>query len=677
MKSIRKITVMAICLTLVLGSLSFSYADSFGGGKEMTEYLASQWGSHIGISTDFDDYWDGSVDKSWYDDDSDYFEIYTAAQLAGLAELVNGGKDFRDKRISLEADIYFAKDGKNTPRIGEYKWRSWPLKDEYDEFAGSFFGNGHTIYYDRGGSESDGSGLFGYTKKAEICDLAVSGICEGDNMTGGIVGWMQGGRIYNCVCDVFVRDATDNDEGGIVGKAENAVIESCTFMGTVKSGDVESNRGGIVGYFKNSEVRYCVNTGDIKASGFDAGGIVGENNDGIVEYCYNTGNIGDRNGFWDLDYVGGIVGNNSGTVRYCVNSGDLNSNGDGTGGIVGLNGDDVYYCFNNGTVNGDEAAGITCTDNSGRTRDCYNAGKVDADNLIAIDSKCRDATAMQHNYRGYVNYSLKGACKENSRGKWFSEEDFEYFDLDALLNGEDPLAEAKEIKAAQQEQKRLEEEERLRLEEEERLRLEEEERLRLEEEQKLKEAGKLKADAPLIGGMPKEGEEPKEGETPQVGEEPKEGETPQIGEEPKEGEAPQDGEEPKEEMLKEGETPKEELPKEGEAPEADQPEAGDAGAPEGENPEAGGDAEGPEGENPEAGGEAVGSDAAAGEGGDADGEGAGEGGDANGISDDEDYDYDEGQAGSTFEEYGPAIIVVALILVIAAAFFAIRRKKSV
>ena len=676
MKSIRKITVMAICLALVLGSLSFSYADSFGGGKEMTEYLASQWGSHIEISTDYDDYWDGSVDKSWYDDDSDYFEIYTAAQLAGLADLVNGGKDFKGKRISLEADIYFAKDGKNTPRIGEYKWKSWPLKDEYDEFAGSFFGNGHTIYYDRGGSESDGSGLFGYTKKAEICDLAVSGICEGDNMTGGIVGWMQGGRIYNCVCDVFVRDATDNDEGGIVGKAENAVIESCTFMGTVKSGDVESNRGGIVGYFKNSEVRYCVNTGDIKASGYDAGGIVGENNYGIVEYCYNTGNIGDRNGFWDLDYVGGIVGNNSGTVRYCVNSGDLDSNGDGTGGIVGINGDDVYYCFNNGTVNGDEAAGITCTDNSGRTRDCYNAGKVDADNLIAIDSNCRDATAMQHNYRGYVNYSLKGACKENSRGKWFSEEDFEYFDLDALLNGEDPLETAKEIKAEAEAQLKLKEEERLKLEEE-RLRLEEEERLRLEEEQKLKEAGKLKADAPLIGGMPKEGEEPKEGETPQVGEEPKEGETPQIGEEPKEGEAPQDGEEPKEgeapqdgEEPQEGETPQAaEEPKEGETPQdGEEPEDGEEPQA-GETPQAGEEPE--DGEEPQAG--ETPEDGETPEG----GETPEDGGEPQGVVDDEEYDYDEGQAGSTFEEYGPAIIVVALILVIAAAFFAIRRKKSV
>ena len=630
MKSIRKITVIAICLALVLGSLSFSYADSFGGGKEMTEYLASQWGSRIGISTDFDDYWDGSVDKSWYDDGSDYFEIYTAAELAGLASLVNGGKDF--KRISLEADIYFAKDGKNTPRIGEYKWRSWPLSDEYDEFAGSFFGNGHTIYYDRGSSESDGSGLFGYTKKAEIYDLAVSGICEGDNMTGGIIGWMQGGRIYNCVCDVFVRDATDNDEGGIVGKAENAVIESCTFMGTVKSGDVDSNRGGIVGYSRNTEVRYCVNAGDIKASGFDAGGIVGENNDGIVEYCYNMGNIGDRNGFWDLDYVGGIVGNNSGTVRYCVNSGDINSNGDGTGGIVGLNGDDVYYCFNNGTVNGDEAAGITCTDNSGRTRDCYNAGKVDADNLIAIDSKCRDATAMQHNYRGYVNYSLKGACKENKTGKWFSEEDFEYFDLDALLNGEDPLAVAKEIKA-QQEQLRLEEQERLRLEEEAKLK---------EENEKLMAEAELQAGAgpKIVGGLT-EGEEltaggetgNPEGGQPETGEEPKEGETPQVGEEPKEGEAPQTGE-----GSGEGEAPQTgEGPEEGEAPQV-------GGVPEdGETPEVG--------ETPE------------------DGE-------PQGVVPDEDYNYDEGQAASTFEEYGPAIIAVAAILVIAAVFFAIRRKKS-
>lgn len=50
--------------------------------------------------------WDGtSVDTTWYNDTGSTFTINTAAQLAGLAKLVNEGNNFSGKTITLGADI--------------------------------------------------------------------------------------------------------------------------------------------------------------------------------------------------------------------------------------------------------------------------------------------------------------------------------------------------------------------------------------------------------------------------------------------------------------------------------------------------------------------------------------------------------------------------------------------
>ena len=49
--------------------------------------------------------WDGTAGTSWYNETSTEFEISTAEQLAGLAELVNNGNDFSGKTILLTADI--------------------------------------------------------------------------------------------------------------------------------------------------------------------------------------------------------------------------------------------------------------------------------------------------------------------------------------------------------------------------------------------------------------------------------------------------------------------------------------------------------------------------------------------------------------------------------------------
>ena len=51
--------------------------------------------------------WDGTVDTSWYDPGSpnQSYEIASAAQLAGLAELVNEGNDFSGTTFTLTTDI--------------------------------------------------------------------------------------------------------------------------------------------------------------------------------------------------------------------------------------------------------------------------------------------------------------------------------------------------------------------------------------------------------------------------------------------------------------------------------------------------------------------------------------------------------------------------------------------
>ena len=104
------------------------------------------------------DVWDGTADVTWYKDSESSFEITTPEQLAGLAQLVNGGNTFEGKTITLANDIVLNEgvlkengelngDGSNfkqwTP-IGEGFQRS----DTYlffFQFKGTFDGNGHTV----------------------------------------------------------------------------------------------------------------------------------------------------------------------------------------------------------------------------------------------------------------------------------------------------------------------------------------------------------------------------------------------------------------------------------------------------------------------------------------------------------------------------------------------------
>ena len=178
----------------------------------------------LGISLYAADAWDGkTTDITWYDDSKNEFEISTAAQLAGLAQLVNSGTEtFPDKIIKLTADIDLG--GKTWTPIGN------SIKANF-AFKGGFYGQGHIIsnlYV----PDTYCPGLFGNVMNTNslIQDLVVTGTVMASEIAG---------------------DAGDFSVGGVCCET-SGVIQNCGFYGKIAADeyfidDVEGYRGGVVG----------------------------------------------------------------------------------------------------------------------------------------------------------------------------------------------------------------------------------------------------------------------------------------------------------------------------------------------------------------------------------------------------------------------------------------------
>lgn len=193
------------------------------------------------------DVWAGAgaadgIDTSWYNTNDNTFYISTAAQLAGLAQLVNNGNNFSTKNITLKADIKLNNDAVPT---GGNEWT--PIgNDASHAFAGTFDGNGHTIeglYINETGKWSNNAilykGLFG-NSSGVIKNVAVTGNIVVDNEELGRTN---------------TRALTIKGVGGIVG-THNETVLNCGFSGTVKvqgktkngnTGYMTANNGGVVG----------------------------------------------------------------------------------------------------------------------------------------------------------------------------------------------------------------------------------------------------------------------------------------------------------------------------------------------------------------------------------------------------------------------------------------------
>lgn len=185
------------------------------------------------------DVWAGAdaedgIDTSWYNANETEFKINTAAELAGLAKLVNDGTaTFSKKTIKLTADIRLNE--QDVPANGNL-WT--PIGKKSKPFQGTFDGDGHTI---RGlciNATTINQGLFGYIDKSAIVqNLIVTGsVTTSKGFTGGIVGRSApNGTVRNC--GFYGTVTATGTRGGVVGSG-NAL--NCWYY---RTGEAASNLG--------------------------------------------------------------------------------------------------------------------------------------------------------------------------------------------------------------------------------------------------------------------------------------------------------------------------------------------------------------------------------------------------------------------------------------------------
>jgi hypothetical protein len=293
--------------------------------------------STVTISTSADNgSWFGSdasgayADTSWHTGASPY-TIADAADLAGLAVLVNGGTTFANEVVTLTGNIDLSAHTWVPVGGGRLYADSKPVSTA-PYFAGIFDGAGNTVSGIDIASAADtrglgAFGLFGYVRGGDVVNLTVAGEIEfigeedspgGVNAIGGAVGYTTG-SVYNVTnavhLDVF--GINSSEMGGVVG--------------------VVSNGGGAASY-----VQYCANTIMIEGRS-RLGGVVGAaycvTQDGvIIDQSYNTGTVIAHLSYGN-SYVGGVVGYCAGYIRHCYNAEVVEIGASGyinAGGIVGI-----------------------------------------------------------------------------------------------------------------------------------------------------------------------------------------------------------------------------------------------------------------------------------------------------------------------------------------------------
>ena len=271
------------------------------------------------------DTWDGtSVDIGWYSDGSIEFTIDSAAELAGLAKLVNEGNNFSGKTVTLAVDI----------DLDNKEWTPIGTKDK--PFIGTFDGDNCTIsnmYINKGFSNTVNNsyvGLFGLTNSpAVIKNLVFENVdIQGSLYVGTVVGYgFTGSEISNITVkgDIFI-DAWWY-AGVIGGNGYVNLVTDCHVIGNDGSyikGNDGSYIGGIWGYRGENYVLISdCSVNNLSISGVDRiGGICGIAHYGNFIYDCNVSDttITSSN---DLRTIGLIAGANMGTSNepsYVINN---------------------------------------------------------------------------------------------------------------------------------------------------------------------------------------------------------------------------------------------------------------------------------------------------------------------------------------------------------------------
>ncbi|MBP3360723.1 MAG: hypothetical protein J6N52_07725 [Clostridia bacterium] len=248
--------------------------------------------------------WDGSVDTSWAEENT--LIIDSAADLAGLRNLVWSGTNFKSKAIYLKANI----DLNNLNwkyGIGGQKDNSWG-SGTTRSFQGELFGNGHIIK--------------NLTINPNLPDASESPLSDeviGKNISVGLFGYIASGTLGGLNLEdasITLPDKTPDptsdwqqqknyNAGTLIGLSADNIINGCTVKNVKFSGGwncaneatpMYVHIGGMIGnmaqgvniynsYVNGADFRE-IKKGDVNYRAFKAGFACASQNTGAVQNVY-------------------------------------------------------------------------------------------------------------------------------------------------------------------------------------------------------------------------------------------------------------------------------------------------------------------------------------------------------------------------------------------------------
>lgn len=251
---------------------------------------------------------------TWYTADTTEYSISTAAELAGLANIVNGTAndivkdDFINKTILLSDDIDLLNN----------EWT--PIGKSGSPFSGTFNGQNYTIKNLKISGNSNDSGLFGFTTQGAVKNFVLENASvKGDMDVGAIAGTPYTSKYTNIEVKGLIQIDGYAYVGGAFGKNGYADITNVDVIGDsgsyvkADSGIYRTYVGGLIGFMGegNITISECNVKIDVTGSTCDVGGVTG-----ILHYgnkmvnCTYEGSLAMTNAIYpeNIGEIGGLAG---------------------------------------------------------------------------------------------------------------------------------------------------------------------------------------------------------------------------------------------------------------------------------------------------------------------------------------------------------------------------------
>ena len=317
------------------------------------------WAEPTGCWTD-----EGNYDTSWYNDnkEAEEYDLWDAADLAGLAYLVNNDKEyFNGKIVRLRAAV--------------------DMSAHYWEPIGTF----RTAVDDKGTIQDTTPGFVGIFDGGRY---AISGISvkRNENPAKNVYAGFFGSTAFNSNMPGVKRSLASSPMLISINIVDATIEGGLEEFSSKGSNNIEITReplaAGIVALAHGSSgtrIHDCTFSGSV--NGYDAAGIVGQNNGGYVYTSVNMGAVS------AVRYAGGIVARDfyrgDKGVTQCTNEGMITSDF-AAGGITGIHGastasawypSQINNCASTGpvvgTIHSGAIAGYTVRSTGGDYSTCY------------------------------------------------------------------------------------------------------------------------------------------------------------------------------------------------------------------------------------------------------------------------------------------------------------------